>query len=152
MTRAGFAGEDAPKSVIPTPYGCLPDGTHLFDDSSVYNPAPGIEVRNPLSSDSTVQDWDAAAKLWEYAITSRLTGQKQISPLRNGLNDGAQNGDQDVRMEDVEEQEKPLAESPLLVTEPGWNSLKNRERTIELAVEDWGCPAFYLGRSGVLAA
>lgn len=118
----------------------------------MYNPAPGIAVHDPLNNDSTVNDWEAAAKLWEYSITSRLTGAKQTSPLRNGLNDDPKEGDQDVNMEDVEEQEKPLADTPLLMTEPGWNSARNREKMMELAIEGWGAPAFYLGRSGVLAA
>lgn len=52
----------------------------------------------------------------------------------------------------VEDQEAPLAESPLLVTEPGWNTVKNREKTIELAMEDWKAPAFFSAKSGVLAA
>lgn len=152
VTRAGFAGEDSPKSVIPTHYGSLQDGTHIYDDSAVFNPSPGIELRNPLNDDITVNDWDAAARLWEYAITSRLTGHKQTSPLRNGLNNDPKEDGDDVKMEDVEEEEKPLTESPLLMTEPGWNPVKNREKMVELAMESWGTPAFYLGRSGVLAA
>jgi hypothetical protein len=53
---------------------------------------------------------------------------------------------------EVESEEKPLADSPLLMTEPGWNPVKAREKTIEIAMEKWGTPAFYLARSGVLAA
>lgn len=154
VTRAGFAGEDAPKSVVPTFYAKRGDSSEpIFDDNALFNTQPGLDVSNPMSSNGIIEDWDIAAKLWEYTITSRLTGRKQPKALRNGLNDPLKG--EDVNMEDVdavEEQEAPLAESPLLVTEPGWNSLKNREKTIELAMEDWGAPAFYLGRSGVLAA
>lgn len=151
VVRAGFAGEDAPKSVIPSYYGYLPDSKTLFDDNAINNPLPGIDIRNPMASDSTVQDWDTAAKLWEYAITSRLTGPKQTSALRNGLNDPAPDG-QDVDMEDAENGEAPLSEKPLLMTEPGWNSTKNREKALELAMESWGAPAFYLARSPVTSA
>ena len=106
-----------------------------------------------MNEDGTVEDWDTAAKLWEYAITSRLTGQKQTSPLRNGLNNEQKEGENgDVKMEDVEENEKPMAESPLIVTEPGWNPAKNREKIMEIAMEEWGVPAFFLARSGVMAA
>lgn len=52
----------------------------------------------------------------------------------------------------ADDAEKPLAEAPLLMTEPGWNSVKSREKYIEIAMEDWGVPAFWLGRTGVLAA
>lgn len=55
-------------------------------------------------------------------------------------------------MDAVENQEKPLEDSPLLVTEPGWNSAKAREKYIEIAMEEWGTPAFYLQKTGVLAA
>ena len=76
-TRAGFAGEDAPKSVVPTFYGATADGKLLFGDNAMHDPRPDVEVRNPLAGggvDEWVADWDVAAQLWEYAITSRLTG------------------------------------------------------------------------------
>ena len=104
-----------------------------------------------MTSEGLVDDWDLAAKLWEFSITSRLTGQRQTPASRNGLNVGT-NGDADVHMEDVEALEKPLAEHPLLMSEPGWNPSKAREKSIELAMEDWGTPAFWIGKTGVLAA
>jgi actin-related protein 4 len=58
----------------------------------------------------------------------------------------------DVDMDALENNEKPLEDSPLLVTEPGWNSAKAREQTIEIAMENWGAPAFFLQKTGVLAA
>lgn len=97
-----------------------------------------------------VEDWELATKLWEYSITSRLTGHAQRPRnLRSGnaTEDGA-----DVQMEDVEPMEKPLLEHPLLMTEPAWNTVKAREKMIEIAMEDWGCPAFWLGKTAPLAA
>lgn len=44
-----------------------------------------------------------------------------------------------------------LSEHPLLMTEPSWNPTKNREKTIEVAFEDFEVPAFYLAKSGVCA-
>lgn len=55
-------------------------------------------------------------------------------------------------MEQLEEQEKPLQEFPLLVSEPAWNPTKERQKTIEIAMEDWGVPAFFLAKTGQLAA
>jgi actin-related protein 4 len=49
-------------------------------------------------------------------------------------------------------EEKPLEEHPLLMTETAWNTSKNREKSIEIAMESWGCPAFWLARNSVLAA
>ena len=55
-------------------------------------------------------------------------------------------------MDQVDEQEKVLGEYPLLVSEPAWNSQKAREKTIEIAMEEWGVPAFFLAKTGQLAA
>ena len=103
-----------------------------------------------MSKEGIVEDWDTATSLWEYAITSRLTSFKQADPRHNGLNDD--NKDLEAEMEDVENGERPLEEHPLLMTETAWNSTKNREKSIEIAMESWGCPAFWLARNSVLAA
>jgi actin-related protein 4 len=92
-----------------------------------------------------------AEKVWEYSFTSKLTGAKPGNPLHNGLNDVPE-GEPVSEMEGVESEEKPLADSPLLMSESSWNPTKAREKTIEIAMEKWGTPAFYLARNGVLAA
>ncbi|RAR09617.1 Actin/actin-like protein [Stemphylium lycopersici] len=154
--RAGFAGEDVPKSVCPSFYGQTSSGERLFGENAIHAPTGGLEIKNYWGSDGIVEDWDTATKLWEHAITSRLTGAKPTDPKKNGLNDGDDaNGSgeaMDVDMEAVENNEKPLEDSPLLVTEPGWNSAKAREKYIEIAMEEWGTPAFFLQKTGVLAA
>ena len=157
-TRAGFAGEDVPKSVVPTHYGTYSteggERELLFGDNSVHTPLPGLEIRNPLAGEGAeewVSDWDAATKLWEYSITSRLISPQPTKPLKNGLND-VKNGGGDLEMDGMDEAERPLAENPLLMTEPGISSQKSREKITEIAMESWGTPAFWLGRTGVLAA
>jgi actin-related protein 4 len=149
--RAGFAGEDTPKSFVNSHYGVHTsgDGSYVFGDDTIHNPLANLEIRNPMSKEGVVEDWDAATKLWEYAITSRLTSFKQADPRTNGLNDDMK--DVDMEMEGVEEGEKALEEHPLLMTETAWNSPKSRERSIEIAMESWGCPAFWLARNSVLA-
>ena len=154
-TRAGFAGEDTPKSVVPTYYGSLPSGERLFGENAIHLPRPDMEIRNPYNSEGVVEDWDTASKLWEYTITSRLTGAKQTPPTRNGLNDAKdENGDvtMDEMDQQTEEQDSPLAEYPLLMSEAPWNPPKAREKTMEIAMEEWGVPAFFLARNGQLAA
>lgn len=148
--RAGFAGEDAPKSFVNSHYGVAEGGRLVFGDDTIHNPLANLEIRNPMSKEGTVEDWDTATKLWEYSITSRLTSFKQGDPRTNGLNDDMK--DVDVEMEGVEEAEKILEEHPLLMTETAWNSSKSREKCIEVAMESWGCPAFWLSRNSVLAA
>ncbi|KAM3086076.1 Actin-related protein 4 [Clarireedia jacksonii] len=145
--RAGFAGEDTPKSYVNSHYG-VRDGQSFFGDNAIHNPHANLEIRNPMNKDGVVEDWDTAEQLWKFAITSRLTNFKQADPRTNGLNDKTE--DMDVDMEDG--QEKPLEEHPLLMTETAWNTTKSREKSIEVAMESWGCPAFWLARNSVLAA
>ncbi|KIW00406.1 uncharacterized protein PV09_08114 [Verruconis gallopava] len=158
-TRAGFAGEDTPKSIVPTYYGRLAtDGSDenpriLFGENALHTPLPDLEILNPLNgitAEEWVQDWDIAAKLWEFSITSRLTGPKQSDPRTNGLNDA--NGDTAMEIDAVEQEEKPMSDNPLLMSEPGKTSAKSREKAIQIAMEDWDVPAFWLGRTGVLSA
>ncbi|KAL7620684.1 NuA4 histone acetyltransferase subunit [Parahypoxylon ruwenzoriense] len=158
-TRAGFAGEDVPKSVLPSFYGSVRTGEgesatyrEIFGDECLI-PRANFEVKNYMSrTESVVEDWDAATKMWEHILIKRLQPEKPTPPSKNGLNDPVQDGEGDVAMEDAEEQEKPLAEIPLLMTEAPWNAGKAREKAIELAMENWGCPAFWLSRTPVCAA
>lgn len=168
-TRAGFAGEDVPKCVLPSFYGNIKsantDSTtttyrHLFGDDCLI-PRADMDIKNYMSrSEGVVEDWDAATEMWEHMLIKRLQPEKQNSPIKNGLNDATADGEGDVAMEDAaaatiegaEGAEKPLAENPLLMTEPPWNPTKTREKAIELAMENWGCPAFWLSRTPVCAA
>jgi actin-related protein 4 len=102
-----------------------------------------------MSKDGVVEDWETSEKLFEYAITSRLTSFKQSDPRTNALNNP---DEMEAEMEGVDESEKPLQEHPLLMTETAWNSTKSREKAIEVAMESWGCPAFWLARNSVMAA
>ena len=145
-----------PKSVVPSFYAVVPSNSskkYLYGDNSIHNPLPGISIGNPMAKDGTVEDWDTATNLWEFAITSRLTNPKPRNPLTNGLNDpNVKDEGYAMEMEGVESNEKPLEENPLLMTETGWNAGKGREKGIEIAMENWGCPAYWLARNGVLSA
>jgi actin-related protein 4 len=142
---------------VPTNYGLLtsPDQPRtLFGENALHTPLPDLDILNPLAgatNEDWVSDWDTAAKLWEYTITSRLTGPRQGDPRTNGLNEEA-NGEGEGDMEGVEDAEKPMSDNPLLMSEPGKTSTKSREKAIQIAMEDWDVPAFWLGRSGVLSA
>ncbi|KAH6900278.1 actin-related protein, ARP4 class [Thelonectria olida] len=157
-TRAGFAGEDVPKSILPSFYG------HVTKEpvSDVYGdeyliPRADFEVRNYMNKDSVVEDWDAASKIWENMLVKRLQPERPQHPTKNGLNDDPKDepadGEGDVAMDDAAElAEKPLQENPLLMTEAPWNTPKSREKAIEIIMENWGCPAFWISRTPVLAA
>lgn len=131
------------------------NGLDIFGDE-VLIPREGMEVRNYMNKDSVVEDWDAATRLWEHMLIKRLQPDRPTPPSKNGLNVA---DDGDVAMDDagdateeLDAQEKPLAENPLLMTEAPWNAPKAREKAIEIAMENWGCPAFWHSRTPVLAA
>ncbi|RYP29994.1 hypothetical protein DL767_006477 [Monosporascus sp. MG133] len=164
-TRAGFAGEDVPKSILPSFYGSIKSSNtdsstttyrRVFGDECII-PRADFEIKNYMSrSDSVVEDWDAATEMWEHMLIKRLQPERQTPPHKNGLNDPGADVEGDVAMEDaaatIEGSEKPLAENPLLMTEPPWNPAKAREKAIEIVMENWGCPAFWLSRTPVCAA
>lgn len=144
---------------VPSSYAKTASGDKLYGENAIHLPKPDLEIVSPYDAEGVVQDWDTASRLWEYAVTSRLTGHRQTPPARNGLNDGNkdENGDVNIMDEAAEEeladkQEQVLGEYPLLVTEPGWNPAKAREKTIEIAMEQWAVPAFFLAKTGQLAA
>lgn len=45
-----------------------------------------------------------------------------------------------------------LEDFPLLVTECSWNTKENREKMVEVAFEEWGCPAYYNVDKAVMSA
>ena len=139
----------------PTSYVQLSSNERLFGENALHLPRPDAEIRNPYGSDGLVEDWETAAHVWKYAITSRLLGPKQSPTRRNGLNEKKdENGDtvMDDRPEGADEHEDPLTEHPLLMSEAAWNPSKNREKTMETVMEGWGVPAFFLAKNGQLAA
>ncbi|KAI5309008.1 hypothetical protein KEM55_004310, partial [Ascosphaera atra] len=149
-TRAGFGGDEAPKSIVPTYYGKYEvdsETRHVFDDSLFVSLKPGLSVHNPIGKDGIVEDWSMAQKIWEHAILSRLIGTKAPKNLNS-----ESIGEDDMDIDATNAGEKPLSEAPILMTECAWNPAKAREKTIELAMEDWSTPAFYLSKTGPLAA
>jgi len=122
-----------------------------------------------MNQESVVEDWDAATKLWEHMLFDRLLPPRPGHPSKNGLNDAtakddgegdvsmgdaptATNGNENGNAEDGPEGEKMLGDTPVLVTEAPWNQPKAREKTVEIMMETWGVPAFWLSKTPVLAA
>jgi len=166
-----------PKCVIPSFYahiepaeGADGPGRDVFGDD-VLVPREGLSIRNYMGRDGVVEDWDVATRVWEHALVRRLQPDR-VGLLGGGGSNGAakkrSNGDADgdVAMgdsaaggappddEDNDDDvlDKVLSDAPLLITEPAWNPPKARERAIEIAMENWGVPAFWLTRAPVAAA
>ncbi|KAI0285035.1 brg1-associated factor b [Russula aff. rugulosa BPL654] len=122
--RAGYAGDDTPKAIIPTSYGFVPvarDG-----DSKMYIGQHGpsvwrenMQIGNPMS-EGLITEFKPIPSLIRYA-------------LKDVLNCKAE-------------------DHPILVTEPAWNTTANRERMAEIMFEEFQVPAFYIANTGVLNA
>ncbi|KAG6886068.1 hypothetical protein C0993_004058 [Termitomyces sp. T159_Od127] len=136
--RAGYAGDDTPKAVIPTTYGYhnVGDDTAMEVEGSDATQGPkslnlhigengpslwraGMEVSNPIV-DGLIQDFSAVPPLIEHALENVM----RCTP----------------------------SEHPILVTEPTWNTPANRERMAEIMFEEFKVPAFYIANTGVLSA
>ncbi|KAG6890934.1 hypothetical protein C0995_000891 [Termitomyces sp. Mi166 len=140
--RAGYAGDDTPKAVIPTTYGYQntggdeaamevegADATQGSKSVNLYigenGPSlwrAGMEVSNPIFDglSKLFQDFSAISPLIEHAIVNVM----RCTP----------------------------SEHPILVTEPTWNTPANRERMAEMMFEEFQVPAFYIANTGVLSA
>ncbi|KAF8351130.1 actin-related protein Arp4p [Amanita rubescens] len=136
--RAGYAGDDTPKAIIPSYYGytsvkeqdvLMGDGTEGSEQSpkaklylgssgpSVWR--SGMEVANPIN-DGIIADFNPIPALIRHAIEDVM----RCTP----------------------------SEHPVLVTEPTWNTQANRERMAEIMFEEFQVPAFYIANTGVLNA
>ncbi|KAF8639990.1 hypothetical protein AX17_001236 [Amanita inopinata Kibby_2008] len=137
--RAGYAGDDTPKAIIPTSYGyftvkqdqdaVMGDGTETSEQEAkakihVGSSGPsvwrnGMEIGNPMN-DGMIADFNPIPPLIRHALDDVM----RCTP----------------------------SEHPILVTEPTWNTQANRERMAEIMFEDFQVPAFYIANTGVLNA
>ncbi|KAF9076423.1 brg1-associated factor b [Rhodocollybia butyracea] len=132
--RAGYAGDDTPKAIIPTTYGYIPqynDGDvsmneagvsgslvrHYFGHSGPSLWRANMEVRNPIT-DGIISDFAPIPALVRHALEEVMRCS--------------------------------ASEHPILVTEPSWNTPANRERMAEIMFEEFQVPAFYIANTSVL--
>ncbi|KXS20872.1 actin-like protein 6A-like protein [Gonapodya prolifera JEL478] len=147
-TRAGWAGEDMPRSVFPSYVGMNSDHSTSVSSSAAMeeddlvvdgmfsrrrpkNPRysvgenvvgtwrPNFELTNPFR-DGLVQDWDIFEQLIDHALYDLL----RADP----------------------------AQHPILFTEPAWNSRDVREKLTEIMFETYNVPAFFIAKDAVLSA
>ena len=121
-TKAGYAGEDCPKYVIPSHVGTIGEGSgaeRRAGTNALSVRADGMPIEAALS-DGVVTNWDAAEELLNYTYSSCLS----CNP----------------------------ADHPLLLAEANHNTKEAREKMAELAFEKLGVPALFLSKSSVLTA
>ncbi|KAI9015365.1 hypothetical protein DFJ74DRAFT_259627 [Hyaloraphidium curvatum] len=125
-TKAGFAGDDAPRAVFPTLVG-WPRVRGVMVDMGTKNAYVGDEAvarRGILALKYPIQygivtSWEDMNKIFHHVFYNAL-------------------------------REAP-EEHPVLITEPPLNPSANRERITQMMFETFGVPAFYLVKEPVLS-
>ena len=79
-TRAGWAGEEMPKSVVSSTVGVLSDGRIAAGDNAIQTPQRGMEMKNYFT-DGVITDWDACEAVWQYSLVDRLRATPSEHPL-----------------------------------------------------------------------
>lgn len=133
--KGGYAGEDAPKSVLPSVVGGMWDEANGKDTPMTDADAKRkrsffvnqmgyrrdhMEVVSPFGNDGLVEDWDVVEQLWDYTLRKALL----VDP----------------------------SEHPMLLAEPPHATRAHREKAVELMFEKQGVPALFLGKNPVLTS
>ncbi|CDW86652.1 actin [Stylonychia lemnae] len=126
MCKAGFAGDDAPRSVFSTIVGRpkMPGIMVGLDQKEVYVGDEAqlkrgvLKIEQPIEH-GIVKNWDDMEKVWHHTLYSEL----RVSP----------------------------EEHPILMTEAPLNPKQNRERMTQIMFEVFNVPCLYVSVQGVLA-
>lgn len=171
--RAGYAGDDTPKAIIPTTYGYIEEL-----DTPAENGDGDVSMSDAgANAESEAADPRTKVKLYIGANGPSLwrENMKVENPVKNGLSElwlflrprpeslrqcngtpiTVQNFDAippliSHALEEV--MRCNPSEHPVLVTEPAWNTPANRERMAEIMFEHFNVPAFYISNTSVLNA
>ena len=126
MCKAGFAGDDAPRSVFPCIIGRPKTNEAMigitYEDAYIGDEAQGkrgiLTLRYPIEH-GIVTNWDDMEKIWHYTFYNEL----RVSP----------------------------EEHPVMLTEAPMNPKANRERMVQIMFECFQVPCVYVSIQAVLA-
>ena len=124
--KAGFSGDDEPRSVFPTIIG-KPKYSQVFDNGSYnYNNEViyiyrswGVRNINYPIKNGIITNWDDMEKIWEYTFYKEL----RIDPT----------------------------EHPVLLTEQLFNPRPIREKITQIMFETFNVPSFFLAKAPILS-
>ncbi len=136
--RVGYAGEDCPKSEIPSLVGVSDDLDHAkkdamevdgaaatgkkkfhVDTNALHFAKKGLEVV-PYLKDGMIEDWGLFEELMDYSYAKVVKSDSEMHPV--------------------------------LFSEASWNLKARREKLTEIMFEKYKVPAFFLVKSAVLSA
>jgi len=136
--RVGFAGEDCPKSEIPSMVGVSQEevvktesgggmeteskvakNKYHIDTAALHFAKKGMEVQSYLK-DGMVEDWNVFEEILDYSYDKIIKSQAEYHPV--------------------------------LFSEAPWNQKHRREKLTELMFEKYNVPAFFLVKNAVLSA
>ena len=125
MSKAGFAGDDAPRSVFPTLVGkCkMPSLMVALEQKDVYVGEDAQIKRGVLNTsypieEGYIKDWEDMEKVWKHTVYDEL----KVTP----------------------------EEHPILLTEAPQNPDENREKMTEMMFEVFNAPCLYVQQQPVL--
>uniref|UniRef100_A0A5K3FBJ2 Actin n=1 Tax=Mesocestoides corti TaxID=53468 RepID=A0A5K3FBJ2_MESCO len=126
LSKSGFAGEDAPRSVIPSIIGrpkyesvitaMAEKNTYIGDEAQTKRGM--LSLKHPIEH-GFVNNWEDMEKLWNQIFFTEL----RVAP----------------------------EEHPVLLTDPPLNPKANRERITTIMFETFNVPAMYIALQAVLA-
>ncbi|RKP39698.1 actin family [Dimargaris cristalligena] len=174
--RAGYAGEDTPKVVVPSWVGSsevtedeASATTKTIRNSKADSQDPDVEMGDATASQSGSSSKDAAGGQGDVRVKNEpgtcrkyYIGDTQASTWRPNMDIKTPLEDGLVADWDIYENiwnycfynrlRVQPEENPLFVTEVAWNTPSLREKMVELAFEKFNCPAFYVSKDPVLTA
>ncbi|KAH9943091.1 brg1-associated factor b [Epithele typhae] len=144
--RAGYAGDDAPKAVVPTSFGYMEEKSTSNGDVAMGDAAaPEGEQLSAPKPKAKLYIGQNGPSLWR-------SGMQVGNPMHDGLIQNFDPIPSLINHAFSEVMRCSAADHPVLVTEAAWNTQANRERMAEIMFEEFQTPAFYIANTGVLNA
>ncbi|EJD01073.1 actin-related protein Arp4p [Fomitiporia mediterranea MF3/22] len=152
--RAGYAGDDTPKTVIPTSYGYTEETCDEQDVAMADADKEGSEKVNDSTAKLNGPPGSKKVKLHigQHGPSLFRPNMHVGNPMSGGLIEDFSPIPALIRNALEDNLRANPAEHPVLVTEPAWNTPERRERMAEIMFEEFQVPAFYIANTGVLNA